>query len=206
MARIEEREQQPQAENDDADVGMDDWFSRRLESQGIPVRLGRPPTARIVAVVGLGAALLALIWALSSVGSHGSTSTPTTPTAPVTTGAGGGNGNGGGGNGGSTTPAKVSWSDVTVDILNGVGTSGIAATTAQGLAAEGWTIGRTGNASGVTETEVVYLPGHKAQAKAVAKKLKLAAPVPIAEATGVPADETDGVAIVLGPNLLASAG
>jgi LytR cell envelope-related transcriptional attenuator len=203
MARIETREQQPPADTGENEEGLDDWFSRRLESQGIPARLGRPPVARIVAVIGLGLALLALIWALSSVGSHTSSGSPVTTTTPPPAGNGGngaGNGNGGNGTGGSN--AKVSWQDVTVDVLNGVGTSGIAATTAQGLAAEGWTIGRTGNASGVSASEVVYLPGHKAQAQAVAKKLKLGAPVPIAQATGIPAGSTDGVAIVLGPNLL----
>jgi hypothetical protein len=202
MARIETREQEPPADTGDREEGLDDWFSRRLESQGIPARLGRPPVTRILAVIGLGLALLALIWALSSVGSHTSSGSPVTTTTPAPAGNGGnGSGDGnGGGNGGST--AKVSWKDVTVDVLNGVGTSGIAATTAQGLAAEGWTIGRAGNATGISASEVVYLPGHKAQALAVAKKLKLGAPVPIAQATGVPAGSTDGVAIVLGPNLL----
>ena len=203
MARIETREEQTQAIESQGEEHLDDWFSRRLQSQGIPSRLGAPPIARILALVGLGLALLALIWALSSVGPS-SSSPPVTTTAPPVTNANGGNGNGNGGNGGqTTTPAKVSWRDVTVDVLNGFGSSGAAGTTADELRTAGWTVGRTGNASGIASSEVVYLPGNRAEAAAVAKKLGLPAPIPIAQATGVAAGSTDGVAIVLGPNLLA---
>jgi hypothetical protein len=204
MARVETRSRPIEAEENTGEEHLDDWFARRLQSQGIPSRLGAPSTARILAVVGLALALLAFLWALSSVGSSHSTTPVTTP--PVTTspnnGEGGGGGGGGGGGNGSAKHSPVAWNTVTVDVLNGFGGNGAAASNAAVLRAAGWTIGNTSNASGITKTEVVYLPGHEAQAKAVSKKLGVGQPVPIAQATGVPADATSGVAIVLGPDQL----
>jgi hypothetical protein len=52
---------------------------------------------------------------------------------------------------------------------------------------------------------VVYLPGHRKEAAIVARKLGLGTPIPIAQATGVPADATKGVAVVLGPDQLNNA-
>jgi hypothetical protein len=206
MARVETRSRPIEAEENTGEEHLDDWFARRLESQGIPARLGAPSTARILAVAGLALALLAFLWALSSVGSSHSTSSVTTPpatTSPNNAGNNGGNNGGGGGGGnGSAKHGTVAWNTVTVDVLNGFGGSGAAASNAAVLRAAGWTVGTTSNASGITKTEVVYLPGHEAQAKAVSKKLGLGQPVPIAQATGVPSDATNGVAIVLGPDQL----
>jgi hypothetical protein len=204
VARVETRKTPIEAEENTGEEHLDDWFARRLESQGIPARLGAPSTARILAVVGLAIALLAFLWALSSVGSsHSSTPATTTPvtTATNTSGNNGGGGNGSGGSG-SAKHGTVAWNTVTVDVLNGFGGNGAAASNAAVLRAAGWTVGTTNNASGITKTEVVYLPGHKAQAKAVSKKLSLGQPVPIAQATGVPSNATSGVAIVLGPDQL----
>jgi hypothetical protein len=203
MARVETRNRPIEAEENTGEEHLDDWFARRLQSQGIPSRLGAPSTARILAVVGLALALLAFLWALSSVGSSHSTSSVTT-TPPVTTSPNnaGNNGGGGGGGNGSAKHGTVAWNTVTVDVLNGFGGNGAAASNAAVLRAAGWTVGTTNNASGITKTEVVYLPGHKAQAKAVSKKLSLGQPVPIAQATGVPSNATSGVAIVLGPDQL----
>jgi len=205
MARVETRNRPIEAEENTGEEQLDDWFARRLQSQGIPSRLGAPSTARILAVVGLALALLAFLWALSSVGSSHSTSSVTT-TPPATTSANNaGNNGGGGGGGGGNGNAKhgtVAWNTVTVDVLNGFGGNGAAASNAAVLRAAGWTVGTTNNASGITKTEVVYLPGHEAQAKAVSKKLGLGQPVPIAQATGVPSDATSGVAIVLGSDQL----
>jgi hypothetical protein len=205
MARVETRNRPIEAEENTGEEHLDDWFARRLQSQGIPSRLGAPSTARILAVVGLALALLAFLWALSSVGSSHSTSSVTT-TPPVTTspnnaGNNGGGGGGGGGNG-SAKHGTVAWNTVTVDVLNGFGGNGAAASNAAVLRAAGWTVGTTNNANGISKTEVVYLPGHQAQAKAVSKKLGLGQPVPIAQATGVPSNATSGVAIVLGPDQL----
>ena len=202
MARVETRSRPIEAEENTGEEHLDDWFARRLQSQGIPSRLGAPSTARILAVVGLALALLAFLWALSSVGSSHSTTPVTTP--PVTTSPNNGEGGGGGGGGGngSAKHSPVAWNTVTVDVLNGFGGNGAAASNAAVLRAAGWTIGNTSNASGITKTEVVYLPGHEAQAKAVSKKLGVGQPVPIAQATGVPADATSGVAIALGPDQL----
>jgi hypothetical protein len=204
MARVETRNRPIEAEENTGEEHLDDWFARRLESQGIPARLGAPSTARILAVAGLAFALLAFLWALSSVGSSHSTTTATT--TPVTTAPNnaGNNGGGGGGNGGAGNAKNgtVAWNTVTVDVLNGFGGNGAAASNAAVLRAAGWTVGSTSNASGIAKTEVVYAPGHEAQAKAVSKKLGLGQPVPIAQATGVPTDATSGVAIVLGPDQL----
>jgi hypothetical protein len=204
MARVETRNRPIEAEENTGEEHLDDWFARRLESQGIPARLGAPSTARILAVAGLALALLAFLWALSSVGSsHSTTSATTTPVTTATNNAGN-NGGGGGGNGGagSAKNGTVAWNTVTVDVLNGFGGNGAAASNAAVLRAAGWTVGSTSNASGITKTEVVDVPGHEAQAKAVSKKLGLGQPVPIAQATGVPTDATSGVAIVLGPDQL----
>jgi hypothetical protein len=204
MARVETRGV-PAGEVDEAgEEHLDDWFARRLQSQGIPSRLGGPSTPRLLAVVGLLLALAAFLWALSSVGAHTSSSPSTTHTAPNpgTTGfqtTGGGNG------GKQKTGGKISWKTVTVDVLNGFGGNGAAASAASELRAKGWTVGTTGNAQGITKTEVVYLPGHRAQAKAVAKRLGLLPPVPIAQASGVSVADTSGVAIVLGQDQLSNA-
>jgi len=206
MARVQTRERPSRRRNEPEQTGdehLDDWFARRLDAQGIPARLGGPSTSRILAVVGLGLALLALMWSLSSVGSS-SAGTPTATTTPPagTTGTSGGNGNGNGGGGGSNQPASgpVTWKNVTVDVLNGFGGTGAAASAAAVMRADGWKVGTTGNASGATKTEVVFLPGYKSEAKVVAKRLKLGAPVPIAQAPGVTPDSTNGVAVVLGPD------
>jgi hypothetical protein len=145
--------------------------------------------------------VLAFLWALSSVGPSPAT-TPATISSVTTPPSTNGGGGGGGGGGGNAKHSTVAWNTVTVDVLNGFGGSGAAASNAAVLRAAGWTVGTTGNASGITKTEVVYLPGHQTQAKAVSKKLGLGQPVPIAQATGVPADATNGVAVVLGPDQL----
>ncbi len=208
MARVETRSKPIEAEENTGEEHLDDWFARRLQSQGIPSRLGAPSTARILAVVGLALAVLAFLWALSSVGPSpaGAPATTSSVTTPADTNAntntnanGGGGGGGGGGNAKHNT---VAWNTVTVDVLNGFGGSGAAASNAAVLRAAGWTVGTTANASGISKTEVVYLPGYQNQAKAVSKKLGLGQPVPIAQATGVPAGATSGVAVVLGPDQL----
>jgi LytR cell envelope-related transcriptional attenuator len=201
MARVETREGTAPAQNAPEEEHLDEWFARRLESQGIPSRFGAPSLSRLTAVVALLLALGGLFWALSSVGPK-SSSTSGTPAPPPKSG---GQSTGTGGNGtGNTHPqtGKVSWRNVTVDVLNGFGGSGAAGTAADSLRAQGWKVGATGNATGIGSTEVVYLPGHKAEALAVTRKLGLPPPVKIADATGVVPSSTTGVAIVLGPDLL----
>ena len=206
MARVETRSKPIEAEENTGEEHLDDWFARRLQSQGIPSRLGAPSTARIRALVGLAFAVLAFLWALSSVGP--SPASPPAPTSSVTTPPNTNtntNANGGGGGGGGNAKhSTVAWNTVTVDVLNGFGGNGAAASNAAVLRAAGWTVGTTGNASGITKTEVVYLPGYQDQAKAVSKRLGLGQPVPIAQATGVPTGATSGVAVVLGPDELTS--
>jgi hypothetical protein len=148
-------------------------------------------------VVGLALAALGLLWALSSVGPKTTTVTP-----PVSTGNGGTTSTGGGNgtNTGSHFTGKPTWRTVTVDVLNGYGGTGAAGSAATTLSDAGWKVGTTGNASGITKTEVVYLSGFKAEALAVSKKLGLGVPIKIGHATGVVPASTNGVAIVLGPD------
>ena len=179
---------------------LDTWFARRLQAQGIPVGGGGPPLARILAVVALVIALGGLWWALSSARSSDqqapppATAGPTQPTAPK----GRDTGEEGGKNTGNNA---ISWRKVTVDVLNGFGGQGAATTASNALEAAGWKLGTIGDAGrDAAATYVVFAPGFRAQAKAVAKKLGLGNPVPIASAPGVPQDATAGVAIVLGPD------
>jgi hypothetical protein len=195
MARVETPRGTPASGDPPADEHLDEWFTRRLESQGIPSRLGSPPLSRIAAVVGLALAALGLLWALSSVGPKTTTVTP-----PASTGDGGTTSTGGNGKNTGHFTGKVTWRTVTVDVLNGTSASGAAGSAATTLRNAGWKVGTTGNASGIAKTEVVYLAGFKAEALAVARKLGLVPPVKIANATGVIPSSTTGVAIVLGQN------
>ena len=59
--------------------------------------------------------------------------------------------------------------EVTVDVLNGTGTRGLAATVADALRAEGFAVGAVGNAEGTVSQSVVrHGPGRVAQARTVA--------------------------------------
>jgi LCP family protein required for cell wall assembly len=73
----------------------------------------------------------------------------------------------------ATTPAEaaVAPGDVTVDVYNGSGTSGLAASAAQALTAAGFVVGTTGNAdtSTLATTEIRYGADGKSLAKAVQK-------------------------------------
>jgi hypothetical protein len=203
MARLETRDRPSEPVDETGEEHLDDWFARRLQSQGIPSKLGGTPTSRMLAVGGLVLALIAFLWALSSVGGHTSTTAGTTSTAPSTSPTPPANNQGSGGT--KKHQGKVTWRDVTVDVLNGFGGQSAAAQAASQLSQKGWSVGVTGNATGISSTEVVYLPGYLKEARAVTRKLGLGTPVPIAQATGVAADATRGVAVVLGPDELNNA-
>ena len=180
------------------DEGLDDWFARRLEAQGIVASRPGFPTARILAVLGLVAAVAAFGWVILGAGgssSSGTTSTPTSQTTHKTTGTGptGGKKQHGG---------AVNWRAVKLTVLNGYGVTGAASTAQAELRAQGWNVVAAANAgvTSVQETFVVYAPGMRAEARVVAKRLQLPAPKPIAQAEGVQPASTDGVAIVLGAN------
>jgi LytR cell envelope-related transcriptional attenuator len=180
------------------DEGLDDWFARRLEAQGITANRPGFPTARILAVLGLVAALGALFWVITSAGSGGSTSVtsgttqPSATTTPTTTT--------GGTTGGKQNGAKVDWRTIPITVLNGYGATGAAGATQQQLTSQGWKVIGASNAatSSVTQTIVVYSPGKLAAAKVVAKRLHLPAPVAFADVTGVGEAPASGVAILLG--------
>jgi LytR cell envelope-related transcriptional attenuator len=181
------------------DEGLDDWFARRLEAQGISAGRRRIPVARVLAVLALVATLATFGWILNGVTS-GSTSTTTkttssqstTPTSGTTTT--------------STThkAKKPAWQRIPLTILNGFGGANAAGTVKLQLQRAGWHVLAAADAAQPTTTAtiVVYVPGKLSSAKIVARRLGLGAPVPIASASGVLSTQTDGVAIVLGPNLL----
>lgn len=185
------------------DEGLDDWFARRLEAQGIRARRPRIPAARVAAVVALVAALFIFGWVLEGAsGGSSATTTTTPPTHHTPTTATGTTPPGGTG----TVPAKhatAQWKQIPLTVLNGFGGTNAASTAQTQLRAAGWHVVSIGDASPVTQsTIVVYVPGKLAQAKVVAKRLGLPPPVPIGQAQGVLPTQTDSVAIVLGSNLL----
>jgi hypothetical protein len=192
----ERSQEKPPFDPPRGDEGLDDWFARRLESQGIKARRARIPFARILAVVALVAALVALVFVLKAA-SSGSTTAATTPPATHPKAPAGGTTN--------TTGAKKAkkplWKQVKLTVLNGFGGSNAAGTAKVDLQNAGWTVIGVGDAAPDTQrTIVVFVPGFLGQAKVVAARLGLPAPVPINQAQGVISTQTDSVAIVLGPD------
>jgi LytR cell envelope-related transcriptional attenuator len=194
----ERSEEKPPFDPPRGDEGLDDWFARRLESQGIRARRARVPITRIAAVTALVVALIGLLFVLKAASSNTTTatltSTQTPPTGPGVTTT-------------STTTVKTThkpaWKQVKLTILNGFGGANAAGTAKTQLQQAGWTVIGVADASpDTTSTIVVYVPGYLNQAKVVAARLGLPAPVPISQATGVVSTQTDSVAIVLGRNLL----
>lgn len=182
------------------DEGLDDWFARRLEAQGIKAGRRRVPVARVLALAALLGTLAAFGWILNSASSGSSASSTGTQTTHQTVPTGGT-----GSTGKSTKKTKKPlWRKIPLTILNGFDPAQSAAGTAKTqLARAGWkVIGVADAGTSTTQTIVVYVPGKLAWAKVVAKRLGLPAPVPIAQAAGVLPTQTDNVAIVLGPNLL----
>jgi len=179
------------------DEGLDDWFARRLEAQGIVASRPGFPMARILAVLGLAAALLALFWVIAGTGGGSESGSPTTTQPPATTTS---TTTGGGQQGGAKNGGKVDWRSIPLTVLNGYGATGAAGAAQQQLTSEGWQVVAASNAttSAITETVVVYAPGKLPAAKVVAKRLHLPAPVALADATGIAEAPAGGVAILLG--------
>ena len=98
---------------------------------------------------------------------------------------------------------KPLWQRIPITVLNGFGGANAAGTAKSRLTRAGWKVVAIADAQPqTTATIVTYVPGRLGWARVVASRLGLPAPVPIAHATGVLPTQTDGVAIVLGPNLL----
>ncbi len=93
-------------------------------------------------------------------------------------------------------PATVERSAVTVDVYNGSGIAGLAASASEDLTAAGFGAGTTGNADSAsyTATEIRHAPGEEAQANTVLKAIPGAE---VVEASDVPAGT---VHVVLGAN------
>lgn len=186
-----------------ADEGLDDWFARRLEAQGISAGRRRVPVARVLALAALVATLGVFGWILNGVTSGSSTSSTTAPpthpkASTVSTGTTG-----------TTTTKKAKkakrppWQRIPITVLNGFGGTNAAGTAKDELEKAGWKVASVADAgTGTTQTIVVFVPGKLALARIVARRLGLPAPVPIDQAAGVIPTQTDNVAIVLGPNLL----
>ena len=180
------------------DEGLDDWLTRRLEAQGIVANRAGFPTARILAVLGLVAALIALFWVISGTGgsSHERDAhdhavprgrRPRRRPAPSRAAA-------------RSTATKIDWRTIPLTVLNGYGATGAAGAAQQQLTTQGWKVVAASNAStsSITQTVVVYAPGKLRDAKVVATRLHLPAPVALADTTGVAAAPAGGVAILLG--------
>ncbi len=185
------------------DEGLDDWFERRLQAQGIKRPRPRIPVARVLSVLALAASLGALAWAIDSAG--GDDTETAAPTQPRRN-AGGGGGNAAAGKGDKDAGARpLRWNRVRVDVLNGYGGANAAGEAASDLRAAGWRIGRTADAgTETTQTTVVFAPGRARAARVVARRLGLGSPQPAAGLPGVPAGAVRGVAILLGPDGIAA--
>ena len=137
-----------------------------------PPRFSEPPRKRSLglrlALLAAGALVIAaivvgLLHFTGSGGSPNSTRASNTSNAPSTT----------------TSRRKrtvaVTPSTVTVSVLNGTASNGLAGRISNQLTSAGYEQGRVATASDQTRTAtiVAYMPGHKAQALAVAKSLKL---------------------------------
>ena len=137
-----------------------------------PPRFSEPPRKRSLglrlALLAAGALVIAaivvgLLHFTSSGGSPNSTRASNTSNAPSTT----------------TSRRKrtvaVTPSTVTVSVLNGTASNGLAGRISNQLTSAGYKQGRVATASDQTRTAtiVAYMPGHKAEALAVAKSLKL---------------------------------
>jgi hypothetical protein len=115
----------------------------------------------LVGALIVAAGVVALIHFTSSGGNQGSTRASETSNAPATAH--------------HRPAAAIVPSSVTVAVLNGTATPGLAQRIATQLASAGYKKGMVGNASDQTRTATVvaYTPGHKRAALAVAKSLKL---------------------------------
>jgi hypothetical protein len=137
-----------------------------------PPRFSEPPRKRNlglrIALLAAGALVIAaivvaLLHFTSSGGSPNSTRASNTSNAPSTT----------------TSRRKrtvaVAPSTVTVSVLNGTASNGLAGRISNQLTSAGYKQGRVATASDQTRTAtiVAYMPGHKTEALAVAKSLKL---------------------------------
>ena len=180
------------------DEGLDDWFARRLEAQGIKAGRARIPIARILALVALVGALGALGWVLARSleqddrhaddEQHADRARKREHDDTTTAGK---------------KATKPTWQKIPLTVLNGFGGTNAAGTAKAQLVKAGWHVVGVADASPVTKaTIVVYVPGKLAWAQIVARRLGLPAPVPIAQAAGVVSTQTDSVAIVLGSDLL----
>jgi hypothetical protein len=136
-----------------------------------PPPFSEPPRRRLglrIAVLLAGALVIAaivvgLLHFTSSGGSSNATRASSTSNAPGTSTAG------------RKRTVAVVPSTVTVSVLNGTASNGLAARISNQLTSAGYKQGRVLTASDQTRTAtiVAYMPGHKADALAVAKSLKL---------------------------------
>jgi LytR cell envelope-related transcriptional attenuator len=114
------------------------------------------------------------------------------------------NGNEAGGKG--TGTARVAPGEIEVTVLNGTAVPNLAANYGHRLEAKGFKLGAVGDASQPMEKSVVmYKPGHKPEAKRVAKQLKISHLAPMSSEVRSAANGAK-VAVVIGEDNAASAG
>jgi hypothetical protein len=136
-----------------------------------PPKRERSRTGRIIAVVValLAAAAAAVVLLILTSGNSSSPSSTNASHRSSGTGTGAG--------AGARRPPAFSPKKVTVAVLNGTASQGLAGRTSHRLAAAGYKAGTVATAANQTETTtmVAYLPGYRADAMRVAAALKLSA-------------------------------
>ena len=107
----------------------------------------------------------------------------------------------------TNAPARIAPSEIEVTVLNGTAVPGLAENYGRKLEAKGFEVDGLGNTDQPAETSVVmFLPGHKPEAKRVAKGVKISKVAPMS--AEVKADSGGGakVAVVIGEDNAAAAG
>ncbi|HEX7278033.1 MAG TPA: LytR C-terminal domain-containing protein [Solirubrobacterales bacterium] len=110
----------------------------------------------------------------------------------------GGSDDGNGGGGSKQAAAKVKPGEIEVSVLNGTSVPGLAATFGDKVEGKGFALGAVTNSSAsFAESVVMFRPGHKPEARQVAKQLKIQKLQPMnGEIESVAADSD--VAVVVG--------
>ena len=134
------------------------WRARRLRGWHLQLP-GANPAGRRLALAGIAAALVAVAVVVVLLGSGGGTKRPSSSSAATTS---------------STAPAR---SSITVAVLNGTTTTGLAGRLSKKLVGDGFTKGVVADASRQTAatTSVGYTKGNKVAADEVARALRLGA-------------------------------
>jgi LytR cell envelope-related transcriptional attenuator len=108
--------------------------------------------------------------------------------------------------GGSQVAAKMKPSEIEVTVLNGTSVAGLAATYGDKVEGKGFGLGAVSNTDQpFTASVVMFEPGHKSEAKKVAKQLQISKLLPMNSEVKTASEGAD-VAVVVGEDNAAAAG